>query len=159
MTLGVISDTHGLLRPSVSQLFHGVNLIIHAGDIGAESILHNLKDLAPVVAVRGNMDHGPLAANLPLTQTIRVGQLKIHVLHDLNRLDVDPLRDEIQIIIDGHTHRPKLITNNGVCFLNPGSAGPRRNHLPVTLAKMDITSDSVLSLSHIDLDQYESRRG
>ena len=136
--IGVISDTHGLLRPQAVQALEGVELIIHAGDIGDPKILRALKRIAPVHAVRGNTDRGNWAANLPRTLVVEVGGVHLYVLHELFCLDLDPAAAGIKAVIFGHSHSPHLERQNGVLFLNPGSAGPRRFTLPVTLARLKV---------------------
>jgi putative phosphoesterase len=151
--LGVISDTHGLLRPEALELLQGVDMIIHAGDIGPPEILETLKAIAPVAAVRGNMDGGPLGMILPDAESIEIGTIRIHVLHDLNRMHCNPATEGIGMVINGHTHRPLLHTVQEVIYLNPGSAGPRRLGLPVSLARVNFNSGRI-SVRHIDLDQH-----
>jgi uncharacterized protein len=141
--IGVISDTHGLLRPQAVQALAGVELIIHAGDIGDPKILAALKRIAPVHAVRGNTDRGDWAAHLPQSLVVEVGGVHLYVLHELFCLDLDPAAAGIKAVIFGHSHRPHLEHQNGVLFLNPGSAGPRRFTLPVSLARLVIQRDSL----------------
>jgi uncharacterized protein len=136
--IGVISDTHGLLRPEALKALEGVELIIHAGDIGDPRILDKLARLAPVYAVRGNTDRGDWAADLPLSRVVAVGDAHLYVLHELFCLDLDPAAAGIAAVIFGHSHSPHLERNNGVLFLNPGSAGPRRFTLPVSLARITV---------------------
>ncbi len=138
MRIGVISDTHGFLRPQAVEALKGVNLIIHAGDVGSPEILENLGKIAPVKAVRGNTDRGEWARELPLTEVVEVGEIQIYVLHDLHTLDLDPGAAGFAAVIFGHSHRPHLERKNGVLFLNPGSAGPRRLTLPVSLAYLTL---------------------
>jgi uncharacterized protein len=134
--IGVISDTHGLLRPSALAALRGCDPIIHAGDVGDPSIIAALEDIAPVLAVRGNIDKGDLARILPPTQTIEIDGRLIHVLHDIAHLDFDLAAAGFHAVIFGHSHRPSVETKDGVLHLNPGSAGPRRFDLPVTLARL-----------------------
>jgi len=141
--IGVISDTHGLLRPQAVQALKGVELIIHAGDIGDPKILRALKRIAPVYAVRGNTDRGDWATHLPQTRVVEVGGVLLYVLHELFTLDLDPAAAGLAAVIFGHSHRPHLEPKNGVLFLNPGSAGPRRFTLPVTLARIKLQGDSL----------------
>ncbi len=136
--VGVISDTHGLLRPAALAVLRGVDRIVHAGDVGAPKILEALRSLAPVTAVRGNVDHGALARELPATAAVEVAGAWLYVLHDLAELDLDPAAAGFAAVVCGHTHVPKIERRNGVLYLNPGSAGPRRFHLPVTLARLSI---------------------
>lgn len=139
-TIGVISDTHGLLRPGAVDVLRGADLIVHAGDVGAPDVLPALARLAPVFAVRGNVDREAWARVLPETQVVEAGGLFLYVLHDLGLLDLDPKAAGFAVVISGHSHRPALAERNGVLFLNPGSAGPRRFDLPVSLARVLIDS-------------------
>ena len=136
--VGVISDTHGLLRPQAVQALKGVDMIIHAGDIGTPEVLTDLRSLAPVAAVRGNMDGYGWAQDLPETEMVELGDIYIYVLHDLFRLDIDPRASGVRAVISGHTHQPAAETKNGVLYLNPGSAGHRRLNRPTTIARMAI---------------------
>ena len=136
--IGVISDTHGLLRPEAVKALKGVELIIHAGDIGDPRIVRALGRIAPVQAVRGNTDRGDWARDLPTTRLVEVGGVHLYVLHELFCLDLDPAAAGLAAVIYGHTHEPHLERRNGVLFLNPGSAGPRRFTLPVTLARIKV---------------------
>lgn len=132
--IGVIADTHGLLRPEAVAALQGVSLIIHAGDIGGPEVLASLRSIAPVVAVRGNNDVGAWASALPETTTVTVGGLRLYVLHDRRRLDIDPRATGHAAVIAGHSHQPLLERRDGVLHLNPGAAGPRRFRLPVSVA-------------------------
>jgi hypothetical protein len=131
--VGVISDTHGLLRPEVLKAFEGVSLIIHAGDVGTPAVIDRLKTIAPVVAVRGNTDRDGWANKLPLTEVVEIGGVLLYVLHDLSRLDLNPVVSGISAVIHGHTHEPAIENKNKVFFINPGSAGPRRFRLSVSV--------------------------
>src|SRR5579872_2730340 len=133
MKIGVISDTHGLLRPEALAAMHGSNYIIHAGDIGDPRILDDLSRIAPVTAVRGNVDREAWAMNLPDTDVLEVAGILIYVLHDLQQLDVKPEAGGFAAVISGHSHEPKQETRHGVLYFNPGSAGPRRFRLPVSV--------------------------
>ena len=139
MRIGIISDTHGLLRPEAQRALDGVQLIIHAGDIGAPVILAQLKRIAPVFAVRGNVDTQPWALELPLTTVVETSGFSIYVLHNLQDLDLNPQAAGFDAVITGHTHQAAQRLEAGVLYLNPGSAGPRRFQLPVTLALLEIT--------------------
>ena len=143
LTVGVISDTHGLLRPEAVAALAGVDQILHAGDVGTPDILARLKAIAPTTAVRGNVDHGVWATALPLTDVVRLGSLDVYILHDLATLDVDPVAGGFAAVISGHSHQPKAEWTRGVLFLNPGSAGPRRFTLPVTLSVLRITGGTI----------------
>ena len=136
--VGVISDTHGVLRDGVREALRGVDLIIHAGDIGKEEVLTALEKIAPVVAVRGNMDKTEWALKIPETQVVTVDEAQIYVVHDGAKLDVEPGAAGFGAVISGHTHRPAAVRRRGVLFLNPGSAGPRRFNLPVTVAILHV---------------------
>jgi putative phosphoesterase len=136
--IGVVSDTHGLIRPSVLDAMKDVECIVHAGDIGAKKVLDNLGGVAPVVAVRGNMDGGAWARSLPETAVLEIGGLRLFVLHDLGRLDLDPASAGFAAVISGHSHLPSTTTRNGVLYVNPGSAGPRRFSLPISVAALHI---------------------
>lgn len=143
LRLGVISDTHGLLRPQAVEALKGVSLIIHAGDIGSPEILENLDRIAPVRAVRGNTDRGEWARALPPSEVVEVGEVQLYVLHDLHTLDLDPQAAGFAAVIFGHSHRPHLERKNGVLYLNPGSAGPQRFTLPVSLAHLKVQGKSL----------------
>jgi putative phosphoesterase len=134
--IGLISDTHGLLRPEAIRALAGVERIIHAGDIGDAEILEELQAIAPVDAVRGNNDKGPWAAKIPLSLTLEIRGTRIHVLHDVKELDCDTA--SFDVVVSGHSHKPTIEERNGVCFINPGSAGPRRFSLPVTVGYLDV---------------------
>jgi uncharacterized protein len=134
-TIGVISDTHGLLRPEVSEIFKDVSLILHAGDIGSLEVLKTLKHLAPVVAVRGNNDIGAWANRVPQTKLVKAGRISIFMLHDLKELKV---KSDYDVVISGHSHRPSISRLDDTLFLNPGSAGPRRFKLPISVARLYI---------------------
>ena len=139
MRIGVISDTHGLLRPEAQRALLGVDLIIHAGDVGAPEILAQLKGIAPVFAVRGNVDTQPWAQELPPATVVQTGGFTIYVLHNLAGLDLKPKAAGFDAVISGHTHQPEQRYDAGVLYLNPGSAGPRRFHLPVTIALLELS--------------------
>jgi uncharacterized protein len=137
--IGLISDTHGLLRPQVRGALDGVSRILHGGDVGGPEILDALRTIAPVDAVRGNNDRGPWAATLPLSLTLELAGMRLHLLHDLAELAPDPAAAGIQAVITGHSHRPAILERDGVLYVNPGSAGPRRFRLPVTVARLWLT--------------------
>jgi uncharacterized protein len=141
--IGVISDTHGLLRPQAVTALHGSSLIIHAGDVGCTDILDALRKIAPVVAVRGNIDRDPSTSELPATELVQLDGRTIFILHDLNDLDLDPVSAGFQVVISGHTHRPKTVTTDGVLYFNPGSAGPRRFNLPISVGRLVISDKDV----------------
>jgi putative phosphoesterase len=139
LQVGVISDTHGLLRTGAVEAMEGSDVIVHAGDVGDPGILERLGELAPVHAVRGNMDGGELGRALPATEVVRAGGADLYVLHILEELDLDPGPAGFHAVIFGHTHRPEVTRRDGVLYLNPGSAGPRRFDLPVTAARLRVT--------------------
>ena len=141
--LGIISDTHGLMRPEAIKALAGTTLIIHAGDIDTPEVLEALHTVAPVVAVRGNNDKGNWAQALPETEVVEVGGVALYVLHDVKALDLDPVAAGFQAVISGHSHRPGMVKRQGVLFLNPGSAGPRRFSLPVSVARLSICGDTI----------------
>jgi len=142
-TVGVISDTHGLLRPEAVAALTGVERIVHAGDIGSPDVLTQLERVAPVVAVRGNNDRDAWAADIPETEVVEVGGVSLYVLHDLHELDLDPRAAGFAAVIAGHSHQPRLDERDGVIYLNPGSAGPRRFKLPISLARLTVTDSRV----------------
>ncbi len=141
--IGVISDTHGMLRPEATEALDGVDLIIHAGDIGNPAILKQLEQIAPVVPVRGNMDSTDWAHNLEKTSIVEKNKTVIYVIHDLSRMDLEPAAAKINVVISGHSHKPSISKHNGVLYLNPGSAGPRRFSLPVSVALLYLRKDSI----------------
>ena len=141
-TLGVIADTHGLLRPSAVAALKGCSAIVHAGDIGRAELLDQLEVIAPVTAVRGNVDL-KWARSLPDTADRVIAGLRIYVLHDLKELDFDPRAAGFDVVISGHSHRPNVERRDGVLYVNPGSAGPRRFRLPVAVARIQVSGSSV----------------
>ena len=148
--IGVISDTHALVRPEVFEILKGVDLIIHAGDIGGVEVLNALETIAPVKAVRGNNDRDSWADHIPHDQVIEYGACLFYVLHELEHLDLDPAAAEFSAVIYGHSHRPLAENKNNVLYLNPGSAGPRRFSLPISIARLHIEK-SCLTPELIDL--------
>ena len=140
MRVGVISDTHGLLRPEALRALAGCERILHAGDIGKPEVLDALARIAPVVAVRGNNDAGAWAEKLPASEVVELGGVSLYLLHDLAELDLDPEAAGFAAVISGHSHRPSASVRDGVLYLNPGSAGPRRFRLPIALARLTIES-------------------
>jgi putative phosphoesterase len=143
MLLGVISDTHGLLRPEAVEALRGAQQVIHAGDVGSPEILKKLATIAPVTAVRGNVDKDAWAQQLPQTQTLEAGGISIYLLHDLAQLDVKPEAAGFRVVISGHSHIPKQEVRNGVLYFNPGSAGPRRFKGPVSVGRLSIDGAEV----------------
>jgi putative phosphoesterase len=136
--IGVVSDTHGLVRPEALRRLTGVDRIVHAGDIGSPDVLAALEAIAPVTAVRGNNDRGAWARQIPETATLEVGRVRLYVLHDVKTLAVDPRAAAIDAVIAGHSHRPVRAERDGILYLNPGSIGPRRFTLPVTMAILTV---------------------
>jgi uncharacterized protein len=141
--VGVISDTHGLVRPEALAALAGSERIFHAGDVGNPAVLEALSAIAPVTAVRGNNDHGPWAVALPERATVRVADAAFYMLHDAKELDIDPAAQRIAAVIAGHSHRPAVELRSGVLFLNPGSAGPRRFKLPISIARLVVRGAEV----------------
>jgi putative phosphoesterase len=149
--IGLISDTHGLLRPEAVQALRGSELIIHAGDVGKPEILEELRKIAPVVAVRGNVDTDPWALALPETAVAEAGETLVYVLHDVNALDLNPAASGFHIVVSGHSHKPGKTERDGVLYVNPGSAGPRRFQLPVTVARLNLEEEP-LNPEFVDLE-------
>lgn len=141
--IGVVSDTHGLLRGQVREAFAGVELILHAGDVGKPEVLAELGSIAPVLAVRGNVDRGEWANALPETQVTEIGGVWVYMLHDLSRLDIEPAGGGFGVVIYGHSHRAKLERKQGVLYLNPGAAGPRRFSLPASVGLLEVEGGKV----------------
>lgn len=152
--IGIISDTHGLLRPEVEQWLRGTGHIIHAGDIGEEHVISALRRIAPVTAIRGNVDVGDWARNYPETAIVRLAGRVFYVLHDINDLKSRPAPEDVDVVIAGHSHRASLRTTDGITYLNPGSAGPRRFKLPITLATLDIAEHGELRVDMHTLEQW-----
>ena len=138
MIVGIISDTHGLLRPEALEALRGSEHIIHAGDIGAPEIIGELKTIAPVTAIRGNVDVQTWAREFPETEVVELGSKSIYVIHDVKALDLNPKAAGFDVVISGHSHKPGQETKDGLLYLNPGSAGPRRFNLPISVAKLRI---------------------
>ncbi|HYU16576.1 MAG TPA: metallophosphoesterase family protein [Candidatus Acidoferrum sp.] len=143
MRLGIISDTHGQLRPEATAALVGSDLILHAGDIGDPAILVELAKLAPVRAVRGNNDRGAWARRIPETLLIEAGPHRVYILHDIAELDADPARAGWAAVVTGHSHKPRNDVVDGVLYFNPGSAGPRRFRLPIAVGRIDLTDGEV----------------
>ncbi|WP_026600381.1 metallophosphoesterase family protein [Methylomonas sp. 11b] len=149
--LAIISDTHGLLRPEVLAALQCCERIFHAGDVGKPEVLQQLNILAPVTAVRGNNDKGAWAEELPICASVMVGQVSIYLIHDLAELPIDPVVAGIRVVISGHSHKPSLQERDGVLYLNPGSAGPRRFKLPLAVAEL-IINDKTVEARIIELE-------
>jgi uncharacterized protein len=143
ITLGVISDTHGLLRPEAVEALRRSDRILHAGDIGAPEILEGLAKIAPVTAVRGNVDTASWARALPETEVVETGGVSVYMVHDLGQLDLKPEAAGFRVVIYGHSHQPKMEEKSGVLYFNPGSAGPRRFHLPLSVGRLTIAAGKV----------------
>jgi len=150
ITIGLISDTHGLLRPQALSALQGSDYLLHAGDIGNQGILDALAAIAPVTAVRGNNDFGSWADRLPEMTDIRIGDITLHLLHDLAQLQIDPVASHTNVVVSGHSHRPLSREVDGVLYINPGSAGPRRFTLPIAVAKLRL-QDGALREEMIEL--------
>lgn len=142
-TVGVISDTHGLLREESIEVLRESELIVHAGDIGSVDVIDRLSGIAPVVAVRGNVDKEPWAKKFPLDKVVNVCGKYLYVLHNLNEIDLDPVAAGFDVVISGHSHKPAIHNKDGVLYVNPGSAGPRRFRLPVAVATLHITPKGI----------------
>ncbi|MGA8154077.1 MAG: metallophosphoesterase family protein [Terriglobales bacterium] len=152
MKIGVISDTHGLLRPEALVALHGSDLIIHAGDIGDSAILKKLAEIAPVTAVRGNVDREKWAQKIPETNVLEAEAVSIYILHNLQELDLKPEAAGFAAVIYGHSHIPKQETRNGVLYFNPGSSGPRRFQLPVSVGRLIVEGRKLRAeISHLDV--------
>ena len=143
MIVGVISDTHGLLRPEAVAALRGSEHIIHAGDIGAADIIPVLQEIAPVTAIRGNVDLELWAMKFPETEVVEIDGRSIYVIHNLNALDLNPHAAGFAAVISGHSHKPKQEMKEGVLYFNPGSAGPRRFKLPITVGRLEISDGAV----------------
>ncbi|MCG3147920.1 MAG: hypothetical protein PCFJNLEI_01361 [Verrucomicrobiae bacterium] len=152
--IGVISDTHGLLRPEAIKALHGTELIIHAGDFDKPEILSELKNIAPTLAVRGNVDHGIWAQSLPRTRSVEVGGIRIYVIHNLADLSIDLAAAGFTAVISGHSHKPSITRKDGVLYLNPGSAGPKRFKLLPSVSLLRVTGNQV-EVELVELDAYK----
>jgi hypothetical protein len=148
LEIGLISDTHGLLRPQAVDALAGVQRIIHAGDIGSPEILEQLSSIAPVDAVRGNNDKGAWAAAIPIYQALEFGGVSLYVLHDVKEMDIDPEAAGFKVVISGHSHQPRIAERDGIQYVNPGSAGPRRFSLPVTIAYLELAAGRARARIH-----------
>ena len=138
LTVGLISDTHGLLRPEALAALQGCDHLIHGGDIGNAAILDTLRAIAPLTVVRGNNDNGDWAATIPETALVELDGVRIYTLHDLNAIDIDPAAQAVKVVVSGHSHKPRVQERGGVLYVNPGSAGPRRFTLPISLARLHV---------------------
>lgn len=150
--VGLISDTHGLLREGVMKALRGSELILHAGDVGDPGILDSLRELAPVVAVRGNIDTHDWARQLPESEVVEASGVVFYMLHDVKALDLNPRAAGFHVVVSGHSHKPGQTERDGVLYVNPGSAGPRRFNLPITVARMDL-SRKPWAVEFVDLEK------
>lgn len=150
--IGLISDTHGVLRPEALQALRGSDLIVHAGDVGDPTILEALAKIAPVIAVRGNVDTADWAKSLPETAVVEADGANIYILHDSKTLDLDPKASQFHIVISGHSHKASRSERNAVLYINPGSAGPRRFNLPITVAYLDLGA-TPWTVEFVDLEK------
>jgi putative phosphoesterase len=151
--VGVISDTHGLVRPEALAVLQGSDIILHAGDIGTPEVLSALRQIAPLCAVRGNNDRDAWGLKLPLTEVVEFGAHRVYLLHDIADLDVDPAAAGFSAVISGHSHKPRMEERAGVLYLNPGSAGPRRFSLPIAVARLNVSGN------HLEAELIELKVG
>ncbi len=150
-TIGVISDTHSLLRPEAHEALQGCDAILHAGDIGSQDVVDELRAIAPLHIVRGNIDTSPWAKEYPETEAVKIADKYFYILHNINHLDIDPADAEFDAVIFGHSHRQHNEVKDGVLYFNPASAGPRRFSLPISLGKIYLEEDGTLSTEFIEL--------
>lgn len=150
--IGLISDTHGLLRPQAVAFLAGCDHIVHGGDIGGPEILTQLEAIAPVTAVRGNNDRDAWAGSVPETDFLQIGDLFIYALHDLALLDIDPAAAGVKVVVSGHTHQPLVREKDGVLYVNPGSAGPRRFKLPISVGELIVAENGGVQARWVELD-------
>lgn len=153
MRIPVVSDTHGLLRPAVAEAMRDAPLIVHAGDVGKDAVLDAIEAIAPVHAIRGNVDRSGRVATLPETLTIEIAGARVHLVHDVHDLALDPVADAVDIVISGHSHRARHEVVAGVLYLNPGSVGPRRFKLPITMAWLALEAGR---LPRVDVVTFET---
>jgi putative phosphoesterase len=152
MLIGVISDTHGLLRPEAVEALRGVEHILHAGDVGHICVLERLREIAPVTAIRGNVDLRGPCAELPVTDVVELGGKLFYLVHSLRDLDIDPVKAEVAMVVSGHSHQAEVSVNRGVVYFNPGSAGPKRFSLPVTLGLVTVEDGVEASVRELAVD-------
>jgi uncharacterized protein len=157
LRVGLISDTHGLLRPEARAFLAGCDYIIHGGDVGGTDILEILGAIAPLIAVRGNNDKGACAARLRETELIRVGNVFFYVVHDISVLDIDPRSAGVRVVVSGHSHRPSVEERDGILYVNPGSCGPRRFKLPISVGEVTVSGSAVTART-LELPVPESAR-
>ena len=151
LRIGLISDTHGLLRAEALDALRGCDHIVHGGDIGHAGILDALAAIAPLTAVRGNNDFGPWAQRVSETERVALGAIRLYAIHDLAQLDIDPAREGVHVVVSGHSHRPRVETRAGVLYVNPGSAGPRRFTLPISVGELLVRADGTVSARTFEL--------
>jgi putative phosphoesterase len=151
MKIGIVSDTHGLFRPEIAPALAGVERILHLGDVGKPAVLKELGKIAPVTAVRGNVDREGSCAELPETDVVLIADRYVYMLHDLHTLHLDPAAGKFAAVLSGHTHVPNFYTRKGVLYFNPGSCGPRRFRLPVTVGLLTVGEDGEFNAKIIDL--------
>jgi putative phosphoesterase len=143
LRVGLLADTHGLLRPEARAFLIGCDYIVHGGDVGGPEILDELSAIAPLIAVRGNNDKAPWCARLPPTELIRMGNIFLYVIHNLDELDIDPEAAGVRVVVSGHSHHPSIKERDGVMYVNPGSCGPRRFKLPICAAEIIVSGNAV----------------
>jgi len=151
LRIGLISDTHGLLRAEALDALRAGDHIVHGGDIGNAGILDALAAIAPLTAVRGNNDFGPWAQRVRETERVAFGAIRLYAIHDLAQLDIDPAREGVRVVVSGHSHRPSVETRAGVLYVNPGSAGPRRFTLPISVGELLVRADGAVSARTFEL--------
>jgi uncharacterized protein len=151
LRVGLLSDTHGLLRPEARAFVMGCDYIVHGGDVGSADILKELAAIAPVIAVRGNNDKGSWAQRLRETELIRVGNVFVYIIHNIEELDIDPVAAGVRVVVSGHSHKPLVEERGGILFVNPGSCGPRRFKLPVAVGEI-LVSGSEVKARTVELD-------
>ena len=153
--IGLISDTHGLIRPQALAALKGVDLIIHAGDIGKPEVLQGLEAIAPLIAIKGNVDKGAWAHSLPEFKTLKIGGARVFVIHNASDLDFNPAARGYQAVISGHSHKPLIVKRDGVLFVNPGSAGPRRFKLPIAVGRLHVQDLTVTAeIVYLEVQSY-----
>jgi putative phosphoesterase len=158
LRIGLISDTHGLLRPAAMEFLRGCDRIVHGGDIHKPGVLEVLAQMSPVIAVRGNNDKGDWADDLPETELVRFEEKLVYVIHDISQIDIDPGTAQVDVVVFGHSHQPSIEERKGVLYINPGSAGPKRFKLPVSVGELLINGDSIASrIVQLDSETWRAR--
>ncbi|MBL8336187.1 MAG: metallophosphoesterase family protein [Rhodoferax sp.] len=158
LRIGVISDTHNLLRPEATSFLRGCDHILHAGDVCGSEVLDALRTIAPLTVVRGNNDRGEWAHGIARTELVALGGVYFHIVHDIADLDIDPVAVGVRVVVSGHSHQPSILERQGVLYLNPGSAGPRRFKLPVTAAEVVVEGTSVVARTQLLVDPATGAR-